>query len=241
MTTNSTFFKATLVALLTLTASSAMSATYYACAGATLSFNATVAPGTTAKWDIKKDGTQFGTPSATAPTSFSAPGTYEVILVSETSSTSGLCPSDPETNTIVILPPLSLDLAVPTVPVYCAANTTIKSSDLVASGASVPAALSTDLELVYSYSIAATINGVTSTVTGESLGTIDQASGKYTLTTVVPGTYVISGTVKYKQTASNTTNTLLGTTGCPASAPSPRTVVVTPVPAKPTVTITASN
>jgi hypothetical protein len=239
MKTNSTFFKLTLMALLTLITSSAMSATYYACASAPLNFNATVAPGTTAEWDIKKDGTQFGTPGPTAPTTFVDPGTYTVILISKTDAASGLCPSDPETNTIIILPPLALDLALPTAPAYCAANG-LASSDLIASGASLPTTSGTDLVLEYTYSVIAVINGVTSTVTGASVGTTDQATGKYTLTTLIPGSYTISGTVKYVQNPLNTTNALLGTTGCPASAPTPRNVVVTPVPAKPTIVITAS-
>ena len=239
MKTNSTFFKLTLMALLTLFTSSAMSATYYACAGATLNLAATLPVGTTANWDIKKDGQQFGTPGPTAPTSFAAPGTYEVILVSKTSEATGLCASDPETNTIIILPPLALNLAAPTLAAYCAANG-VANSDIAASGAALATALSPDLELEYTYSVAATINGTTSTVTGASVGTIDQTTGKYTLTTLVPGSYVISGSVKYKQLASNTTNNLLGT-GCPVAAPDSRTVVVTPVPAKPTIVITAAN
>jgi hypothetical protein len=239
MKTNSTLFKVTLVALFTLITSSAMSATYYACAGATLSLNATLPTGTTAKWDIKKDGTQFGTPGPTAPTSFTDPGTYTITLVSETSAASGLCPSDPETNTIIILPALALNLAAPSAPAYCAANG-IANSDIVASGASLPSTSGTDLVLEYTYSVDATINGVTTTVAGASIGTIDQATGKYTLTTLVPGSYAIKGTVKYKQATGNTTNNLLGTTGCPATSTDVRTVVVTPVPTKPTIVITAS-
>jgi hypothetical protein len=240
MRTNSTKFKIMLIVLMTSISSTAMSATYFACAGAPLTLTATVPQGTTANWDIKKDGIQFGTPGPTAPTSFADPGTYEVILVSETSAASGLCPSEPETNTIIILPPLALTLTAPTNAAYCAANGNANSSDIVVTGAILPTTAVNNLELEYSYSVELTVGGTTTTVVSTTVGTVDQATGKFTLTTVNPGTYVITGSVKYKQLATNTTSPLLGTTGCVATSIAKQTITVTPAPAKPTITIAAS-
>jgi hypothetical protein len=239
MRTNSTKFKIMLIVLMTSISSTAMSATYFACAGAALSLTAGLPSGTTANWDIKKDGTQFGTPGPTAPTSFADPGTYEITLVSLTDAGSGLCPSDPETNTIIILPPLALTLTAPTNAAYCVANGNANSSDIAVTGATLPSSAGNNLELEYSYSVAATVGGTTTTVAGSTVGTIDQATGKFTLNTTAPGTYVITGSVKYKQAASNTTSPLLGTTGCAATGVAPQTITVTPKPVKPTITIAA--
>jgi hypothetical protein len=224
-----------LLASFLITSTSAMAATFYTCSGTTLNLGVTNLPaGTSALWDVKKDGTQFaGYPSATAPTSFTDPGSYEVILVSQTDAASGQCSSDPVSNTIIILPPLAFSLNAPSVPAYCQSNNTVNSSDITQTGAALSPVSGSDLVLEYTYSV----NNGTTTVDGSTVGTIDQATGKFTLTTTTPGVYVITGKVKYKQ-ATTFTNTLLGT-GCEVTATTTQTVTVTQTPGQPTVTITA--
>ncbi|MEJ2901260.1 hypothetical protein [Pedobacter panaciterrae] len=236
MKTKITFLKMSfLLASFLITSTSAMAATFYTCSGTTLNLGVTNLPaGTSALWDVKKDGTQFaGYPSATAPTSFTDPGSYEVILVSQTDAASGQCSSDPVSNTIIILPPLAFSLNAPSVPAYCQSNNTVNSSDITQTGAALSPVSGSDLVLEYTYSV----NNGTTTVDGSTVGTIDQATGKFTLTTTTPGVYVITGKVKYKQ-ATTFTNTLLGT-GCEVTATTTQTVTVTQTPGQPTVTITA--
>jgi len=236
MKTKITFLKMSLLlASFLIVSTSAMAATFYTCSGTTLNLGVTNLPaGTSALWDVKKDGAQFaGYPSATAPTSFTDPGSYEVILVSQTDAASGQCSSDPVSNTIIILPPLAFSLNAPSNPVYCEANGTVNSSEINQTGATLPAVSGSDLILEYSYSV----NNGTTTVNGTDVGTIDQATGKFTLTTTTPGTYTITGKVKYKQ-AATFTNALLGT-GCEVTATTTQTVTVTAKPGQPTVTITA--
>ncbi len=215
MKTKFTMLKTTLVVLFVLIASTAMSATVYVCTGATVNLGVTNLPaGTTALWDVRQGGTSItGYPSATAPTTFATAGSYEVILVSVTSGATGACTSDPVANTVNVLPPLALTLATPTNPAYCEGAGTNQSSQIGVSGAAVPTDYVADLGLTYTYSVSNgtnTYNG-TDQLSGAAIGTIDPATGAYTLTTKVPGTYVITGTVKYNQLATNTTNNLLGT------------------------------
>ena len=230
-----TTLKASLIALFLFASSAAWSATYYTCIGTALNLTAgTPATGTTYLWDVRQGGTSIsGYPSATAPTSFPTAGSYDIILVNTTTAETGSCKSDPVENTVVVLPALALSLGTPTLPAYCASATT-PSSDVASTMTGFPATYSTDLEAEYAYSVskdgAAGVNGTT-------VGTIDAATGKYTLTTTTPGVYVITGTVKYK---AKTGVSLLGT-GCPSPVSNTETITVTAKPAAPTITITAAN
>jgi hypothetical protein len=234
MKTNVTTLKFSLIALFVLISSSAWSATFYSCINTPLTLSGGTPPaGATFSWDVKKDGVQFaGYPNATAPTAFAEAGSYEVILNTTTAVETGACPADPVSNTIIVLPPLTLAIGTPSVPAYCEANGAVTSSVIAATTTGVLPAASPDLGLTYTYSVSK--DGAAG-VDGATLGTIDAATGAYTLNTVAPGVYVITGTVKYSQLG---TNTLLGT-GCPVSSTT-QTVTVTPKPVTPTVTIAAA-
>lgn len=237
METKTTFLKASLVALFLLISGTAFSATYYVCSGATLSLTpAAPATSITYSWDVKQGGTSIsGYPRAGVPTSLpTTAGTYQVILIS-TSSDPNVCAPDAVTNDFIVLPGLGLTIAAPSRSSYCGSATN-NSSDITPTPTGFPSGTpySTDLELEYSYSV---VKDGGSAVNGTTVGTID-ANGKFTLTTTVAGTYVITGTIKYKQ-KTGFTGTLLGTTGCPASS-STQTITVTASPSQPTITISAS-
>jgi hypothetical protein len=242
MKTTFTLLKATLIALLVLTSSAAMSATYYACTGSTLALTVPGITGIKYSWDVKDSGGQSisGFPRAAAPTAIAIAGSYKVILISEQETPAdGICAPDAVETDVVILPALGIDLAAPTNPIYCESNSTISSSVLTPTTTGFPTGTYTDLEAEYTYTVskdgATAIDGTTVVGGAAALGTVD-ASGVYTLTTKIPGTYVITGHVKYKKTG-NGANVLLAT--CEAAS-STKQVKVTPTPAKPTVTIAAS-
>lgn len=243
MKITSTIIKVSLTALFSFVSSVAMSATYYVCTGATIALGANNLPaGTTALWDLRQSGSSLsGYPSATAPTTFATAGVYEVILVSVTGAATGACASDPVSHTVNVLPALSLTLGTPNNDAYCEGTGTATSSEMTPSGVTIPTDYAADLGFTYTYSVtsgANTYNG-TDDLNGSPLGSIDPLTGKYTLSTKVPGTYVITGSVKYVQ-LSGATGTLLGD-GCPATASGTiRTVTVTPKPAQPTITISAN-
>lgn len=224
--------KLLLVTLIILGSNSGWAATYYTCIGTNLNFDVGPAvSGISYLWDLKKDGASLpGYPSSTAPTNITSTGSYELTLHAQTDATTGLCQSDPVVNTIIILPDLDINLAAPTLLAYCGVNITNASSDITASAPGFPSSYSTDLATEYSFSV---VKDSDAPVNGSTLGNVD-ATGKYTLTTTIPGIYKITGTVKYKQIG---TNPLLGT-GCP-SISSEQTITVTPQPTAPTITITA--
>jgi hypothetical protein len=218
-------------------------ATYYTCINTPLTLTAGLPASTTALWDVKKDGATASYadyPKTAAPTSFTEAGSYEIILVSQTNAASGTCSSDPISSTVIVLPPLALNLAMPTNPAYCEGVGAAANSVITASGATLATGLATDLGLEYSYSVSngTTTYGGTDVVGAGVLGSID-ASGNYTLLTKIPGTYVITGTVKYTQLSTNTSNHLLGT-GCPFVSTTTRSVTVTAKPGAPTITIVAA-
>jgi hypothetical protein len=241
MKTNFTILKATFIALFFLTSSTAMSATYYACVGSNLTLSAPAITGINYSWDVKNEqGTSIaGYPSATAPTTIPTAGKYTVMLISaQAVPASGICAPDAVETDVVILPALTIVLADPTNPAYCASNSTISSSNLTPTTTGFPSTYA-DLQAEYTYTVskdgATAIDGATAVGGVDALGTID-ANGIYTLTTKIPGTYVITGRVKYKKIGTGD-NVLLAT--C-ESASGTKQVIVTPTPAKPIVTIAAS-
>ncbi len=237
METKTTFLKSGLLALLLLLSSTAFSATYYVCTGATLNLSAPVVGGTTYLWDVKQGGTSIpGYPSATAPTSLPSVGTYQVILIT-TLADPLLCAPNNVINDFIVLPALTITLAAPSNPSYCGTSSTVNTSVITPTLGAFPtgAPYTTDLEAEYSYSV---VKDGGAPVNGTTVGTINATTGVFTLTATAAGTYVITGTVKYKQKV-GFTGTLLGTTGCPTSSTT-QTVTVTGAPAQPVITISAS-
>lgn len=238
METKTTFLKSGLLALLLFLSSTAFSATYYVCIGSTLNLSVPVVGGTTYLWDVKQGGTSLpGYPSATAPSSLpSAPGTYQVILLT-TLADPLLCAPNNVINDFVVLPALTLTIGAPSNTSYCGSSPTVNTSVITPTLGAFPtgAPFTTDLEPEYSYSV---VKDGGAPVNGTTVGTINATTGIFTLTTTATGTYVITGTVKYKQ-KTGFTGTLLGTTGCPTSSTT-QTVTVTGAPAQPIITISAS-
>ncbi|WP_256004746.1 hypothetical protein [Pedobacter deserti] len=232
-----TFKHISFLAMLFFFYSPVMSATYYTCIGTALALNATNnAPGTSLLWDVRQGASSIsGYPSATAPTSFSAAGTYEVVLNSVTDANSGACASDPVTNTIIVLPPLGITLDAPSVAAYCEANGSVNSSDVASNITNTETDALNDNYLALNYTYTVTRNGAAVDVT--TVGTVG-SNGAFTLNTTVPGTYVITASVRYVQ-GSNTANSLLGD-GCPVTSTNTQQVIVTPKPAAPTITIAAN-
>jgi len=239
MKTKITFLKVSLVALFLFIANIASAATFYTCIGTALTLSATPATapaGITYSWDVRQGTTSIsGFPAPAAPTSFSAAGTYEVILTASSDAASGSCPSDPQSNTIIVLAPLVFGLDAPTLAAYCAANTTVNSSDIAVTVTGTEAAAITGNNLALSYTYTATKDGATVPI--GDVGTVG-TTGTFTVNTTTPGLYVITGTVKYIQ-GTVTTNALLGN-GCPVTATTTQTVKVTAEPTAPTVTIIAT-
>lgn len=237
METKSTLLKSSLLALLLFISTSAFSATYYVCVGATLNLSTPAVGGTTYMWDVKQGGISLGGyPSATAPTSLPAVGTYQVILLT-TLADPLLCAPNNVVNDFIVLPALTLTIAAPTNPSYCGSSSTVNTSVITPTLGAFPtgAPYTTDLDADYTYSV---VKDGGAPVNGTTVGTINATTGVFTLTTTVAGTYVITGTVKYKQKV-GFAGTLLGTSGCPTTSTS-QTVTVTGAPAAPVITISAS-
>lgn len=241
MKTKTTLLKVSLLALFLFISTNAWSAIYYTCNGSSLNLSVPAITGINYMWDVKDlDGTTSlsGYPRAGVPTSLpTVAGNYKVFLSStQADPNSGICAPDVVENTIIVLPSLSMVLNAPTHASYCAANSTVSSSDITLTNAiTLPSGSTADLELEYTYSV----NNGTATVDGSTIGSIDPLTGKFTLNTVVAGTYIITGTVKYKQ-KTGFTNALLGTTGCVTTSTTAQTITVTPKPTAPVITITAS-
>lgn len=238
METKTTLLKSSLLALLLFISSTAFSATYYVCSGATLNLSAPVVAGTSYMWDVKQGGTSIsGYPSATAPTSLpTTAGTYQIILIT-TLADPLLCAPNNVVNDFIVLPALTITLAAPTNPSYCGSSATVNTSVITPTIGAFPtgAPYTTDLEAEYSYSV---VKDGGAAVNGTTVGTINATTGVFTLTTTVAGTYVITGTVKYKQKV-GFTGTLLSASGCPTVSTT-QTIVVTAAPAAPVITISAS-
>lgn len=235
MTTKITLLKTALIALFLFVSNLTFGATYYACTTSTLTFTTPNTPGITYSWDVKgSDGISItGFPDANPPSKLETAGTYTVLLISTQTDPAGIiCPPDPVDNTIIILPALTMDLVDPTNPSYCGAGSTTNTSDITITGPTLPTGSENDLELEYTY----TVNNGTTDVDGTTVGTIDAATGKFTLTTTDAGTYTVTGKVKYSQ-KTGFTNALLGS-GCEVTSTNTETITVLPKPATPTITVT---
>ncbi|SFH35004.1 hypothetical protein [Pedobacter insulae] len=255
METKTTFLKSSLLALFLLisTTVTVFADTYYVCSGAALTLtDPPVDANLTYTWDVKLNNVSVPYPGSPGkPTSMpAAAGIYTVTLTSNLTpagTLAGVCAPETGEYNVIVLPPLALTIDAPTKPSYCGVSANSESVvSLTGTAPSLPtnvvgppaAPYSSDLELEYSYSVVKTVGAVVSpAVDGATIGTINQTTGAYTLTTDAVGSYAITGTVKYKQKA-GFANTLLGTTGCPATSGT-QTVVVTAAPAAPTITITA--
>lgn len=232
MKTNLTLLKASAIAFFLFISGSAFSATYYTCVGTTLNLSPSAAPANiTYSWDIKKDGAASPGATATAPTSFTDAGSYEVILISTATAGSGICAPDPVSNTIIVLAAPTITLAAPTA-AYCEGSGDNTSSIITPTAGGAPSG--TDVAYEYSYTV--TRGGTT--VLLSDVGTVDATTGVLTMTIRTAGEYSITGSVKYKQGASSTIP-YLGA-GCPTNTASPTTITVTPKPTQPTVTISAT-
>lgn len=228
-----------LMVIFFVTAQFASAATYYICNGSTLSFSTpTPITNVTYSWDVKDvDGTTSlaGYPRAAAPTSLpTTPGTYKIIL-SATADVATVCAPDAVENSFVVLPTLSITIGAPSSSTYCETAAT-KTSTVTQSTSTVPGGATNDLEIEYTYMVSKDGGAAVDGTTG-SLGSIDGA-GKYTLSTVAPGSYVITGYVKYKQ-KTGFTGTLLNSSGCVANSGT-QTVTVTAKPVSPTITVSAN-
>lgn len=240
MKTKVNIFSFILLAVLLTTAISSRADVFYVCTGATLSLTPSAAPaGTHYAWDIKQGGSSIsGYPSANPPTSLPAAGTYDLILttVPDDASNTSICPPDPTTHTLIVLPVLTMALSAPGAATYCATSSA-PSSTIAQTTTGFPAGYAGDLEREFRYTV---IKDADAPVDGATLGTVDQLTGAYTLTATAAATYKITGYVKYKQKA-GATGTLLNAGGCEAnSSATQQTVTVTVKPAKPTITITAN-
>lgn len=240
MRTINTSVRTILAGLLLLVSTTASADIFYMCSGTTLSLTPSAAPaGMHYVLDVQLGGASIsGYPLASVPATVSLPlstaGEYTVTLstVKDDPANTTICPPDPTAHTVNVLPALTLALAAPSAATYCSVAT-VNSSAIAAATGNFPTAFAADLGLEYRYAVEKDGNAP---VDGATLGTIDQATGKYTLTTAVAGTYKITGYVKYKQTGTN--GTLLGTTGCEvSSAATVQTITVTNKPAKPTITL----
>jgi hypothetical protein len=242
-TTIKTLKKIALVALLTVITNIAYSqTTVYMCLGtATLNLNPTAAPtGMEYRYRVTQGVTEIYALSATPPpaSTFAAAGSYTITMSTiQTVPDPAVCNPDDAVYTLNVLPDLSASLGAATNSgTYCTSSGATSATALTA--ATVLPAYTADLETETTYTVTQKIGaGAATPVTPSSFGTIG-ASG-YTLTTTVVGEYKITATVKYKQTATNTTNPLLNSSGCPKVS-NEITVTVTAKPTKPTITFTGS-
>lgn len=241
-TTITTLKKMMLIACFTLISSAAFSATYYVCAGSALSFKPQVITDISYTWSVGGAAFSAITPDGSGVYSITAsntPGTYQIIMRS-TSANPAICAPADVTNDFIVLPALTISLATaPSNAIYCATAGAANAKSVVtptAGGFPNSAPYNADLEAEYTYSV---VKGTDPAVNGNTVGTIDATTGAFTLTTTALGTYVITGTIKYKQKA-GFTNTLLSTGGCPVTSVTTQSVQVIAAPAQPTVLITAN-
>lgn len=236
MKTKITFLKLSLLALFLMLSSTVFSKTYYMCSGAILTLSNPVIPGINVLWEVKQGVTTITPASAAVPTSLpTAAGTYTIITsFTQAVPADGICAPDYIENTFVVLPALTFDLGAPSYLSYCEANSSINSSAITPTTLAVPVGSEDDLALEYTYVVTKTDGSV---VTG--VGSAD-ANGLFTLNTLLPEVYTVNASVKYVE-KSGATGELLGLTGCPETAPTPRTITVTKKPDQPTISVSATK
>ncbi|PTS97564.1 hypothetical protein DBR11_16950 [Pedobacter sp. HMWF019] len=222
-----------------LLAANSFAQTYqvYACKGTAVTLTGpTPGTGETLRWTETVGGSnniQTGTTGATftTPTTLT-PGehVFNVQVISGDPATTG-CSSDVSADyKIFVLPDITLTLADPTNPTYCASATT-PSSALVAtvtdpSGVTIPA------EVTYEFSWAVTKGG--SPASNSDIGTIADVakSSTFTMNTASAGTYAFTPTVKY--VVPSNINTSGNKKGCDATTTA-KSVIVTPKPTTPVI------
>ncbi|WP_316836824.1 hypothetical protein [Pedobacter nutrimenti] len=240
MKTKMTMLKSTFLALFMLLAANSFAQTYqvYACKGTAVTLTGpTPGSGETLRWTETVGGSnniQTGTTGATftTPTTLT-PGehVFNVQVISGDPATTG-CSSDVSADyKIFVLPDITLTLADPTNPTYCASTTT-PNSNLVAtvtdpSGVTIPA------EVTYEFSWVVTKGG--SPASNSDIGTIADAakSSTFTVNTISAGTYAFTPTVKY--VVPSNINTSGNKKGCDATTAA-KSVIVTPKPTTPVIT-----
>jgi hypothetical protein len=244
METKTTLLKSSLLALfLMFISSTAFSATYFVCAGPLTLTAPAPTGGVTQLWDVKVGGISItGYPSATAPTGLvvTAGTTYSVTLTSTPPANSIVCAPATASDDYIALPPLTLTIGAPTNGgTYCGASTS-PSSAITPASTGLPTGGSYDTELTVEYTYSIVKDGavgsptvITSATVG-GIGSID-VNGVFTLTTTTPGSYEVTGTVKYKNKGAFTS--LASPSKCPTTAVATRTIVVTAAPIAPVITV----
>lgn len=141
----------------------------------------------------------------------------------------GACESEVSDFVFYVLPPITVDLIAPTLPAYCA-NVTSPSSVIEATTGPADATLT---DIGYTLTWTGEKNAVALDAAG--LATVGTASNtSFTATTNVIGSYVFKAAATYtlKAGATGVLKTDCSTTSAPSTA-----IVVSPQPAKPTITI----
>ena len=119
---------------------------------------------------------------------------------------------------------------------YCGANSAVNgTSGSVITATTTPAAsLPAGVEYAYTWSVTEGGNAATPGSADNST----TATSQYTMTTSTVGTYIFNASVKYALSAGNT-GTLVSadTQGCSVDATATQTVIVTPKPGKPTISL----
>ncbi len=145
----------------------------------------------------------------------------------------GGCLGDPsEPYTIYKLPTKDLALTK-SVGTYCGASSG-SSSGAVITATTTPASPLPD-GIAYAYTWSVTEGG--NSATPGSPDNSSTATSLYTMNTTTTGTYVFNASVKYVLTAANTGSLVTDATGCSTGAASSQTVIVTPKPSKPTISL----
>ncbi|MDQ8004116.1 MAG: hypothetical protein REI64_04895 [Pedobacter sp.] len=174
--------------------------------------------------------TASGTADLTVPANL-AVGLHKYTTAIESAGGCLGDPSDPYE--VYKLPTKDLALTK-SVATYCGANSGGTSGSVI-TATTTPAATLPD-GIAYAYTWSATESGNPATP-----GTADNSSSAtslYTMNTTTAGTYVFNATVKYVLTAANTgTLVAADTDGCSVAAASTQTVIVTPKPLKPTISL----
>ncbi|RYG19131.1 MAG: hypothetical protein EOO07_07460 [Chitinophagaceae bacterium] len=237
---------ASLVLLLSLTFSSYAQTYYdvYTCGSATVKLRpqeSIINNGDKVHW--YKEGTEV----AGSPFTYTTSGTADITLPAAVLSdglnkyttaieSAGGCLGDPsEPYTIYKLPNKTLALTK-TVATYCGANSGSPTGSVITATTTPAAPLPSGFEYAYAWTITETGTGNPATP-GNSNGSITDVN-IYTMNTATAGTYVFNATVKYVKTAANTGVFIQGdNNGCEVTAAATQTVIVTPKPAKPSISV----
>lgn len=174
-----------------------------------------------------------GSTDFTVPANLAA-GLYQYTTRIESKSPYGCLGDESDPFSIYKLPNKTLALTK-TIETYCAENSRPgQTSGSEVTATTTPAApLPDGIGYEYTWSVTEDGNSV-------SPGTADDsntATSVYSMTTTTAGTYVFNASVKYIKLTGNTGTLLPGTNNCEVQADATQTVVVTPKPSKPTISL----